>query len=97
MYYKIKLSEYIENDISEISNNLYFLSKSKEIAKNYYNLLYAWIYSLNFLPKRYQKYIWKYRSLNIKWYKIFYEVNNSKKEVYIYRVLSQKQDYINYL
>lgn len=45
MYYKIKLSEYIENDISEISNNLYFLSKSKEIAKNYYMLEYIhWIF-----------------------------------------------------
>ena len=54
MYYKIKLSEYIENDISKISNNLYFLSKSKEISKTYFDLLYAWIYSLNFLPERYQ-------------------------------------------
>ena len=97
MYYKIKLSEYIESDISEIVNNLYFLSKSKKISTTYFNLLYAWIYSLKFLPERYQKYIWKYRSLNIKKYKIFYEVNNSTKEVYIYRVLSQKQDYINYL
>ena len=67
MYYKIKLSEYIENDISEISNNLYKISNSKKIAKNYYNLLYAWIYSLTFQPERYQIYIWKYRSINVSW------------------------------
>ena len=97
MYYKIKLSEYVENDISEISNNLYNISKSKNIARVYFDLLYAGIYSLNFLPERYQKYIGKYRSLNIKWFKIFYEVKNTTNEVYIYRVLSQKQNYEDYL
>jgi plasmid stabilization system protein ParE len=49
------------------------------------------------MPEIYQVYILDYRTINHKWYKIFYKIDEIKKEVFIYHILSQKQNYINYL
>ncbi len=97
MKYRVNVLETAEIDIINIYNFVLNNSKSKSISNKIFYELYSRINSLNFMPEIYQIYILDYRTINHKWYKIFYKIDEIKKEVFIYHILSQKQNYINYL
>ena len=97
MNYKIKILDTAENDIINIYNFIFNNTKSKKLSDKIFYELYSRINSLTFMPEMYQIYIDKYRSINHKWYKIFYKINKKNREVIVYNILSQKQNYINFL
>jgi plasmid stabilization system protein ParE len=50
--------------------------------------LFKVIFSLEFMPEMYQKYLWEYRRVIVKWsYKIIYKIEEEKKKVIIIRVI----------
>lgn len=92
MFYDIEIPECVENDIAQLSDYIYRFSFSKEISKQVYNELYKTIFSLEFLPYRFEIYAWDYRRVIVKWsYKIFYRIDEHNKKVIIIRVLRTEQ------
>ncbi len=79
---------------------LEFLEKQfvsqKVILDVYYSIKWT-ISSLDFMPERYAKIYKNYRRTLTKKYSIFYKINENKKEVIIYRILHQSQDFAKYL
>lgn len=88
MFYKIVIRKAVYDDIFELSDYVFRTSFSIEIAKKIYDDLYACIFSLDFMPNRYEIYFWEYRRIILKWsYKIIYKVNEENKKVIIIRVM----------
>lgn len=93
MFYKIEIPNIVKNDIYNLSDYIYRFSFSKQIANKVYNDLYSAIFSLNFLPNRFEKSIWEYRRIIVDWnYKIFYRVDEENKKVIIIRVFRSEQN-----
>jgi len=88
MFYKVEIPDFVKQDIDKLTNYIYNASFSKIIAKKIYNELYRVIFSLNFMPEMYQKYLWEYRRVIVKWsYKIIYKIDKKNKKVIIVRVI----------
>jgi plasmid stabilization system protein ParE len=91
--YYIEISPDVDNDIIELTDYIYRMSFSENIAWNLYNELYAKIYSLSFMPEMYQKVLWEYRvALVKKTYRIFYRVEEENKKVIIVRIIRTDQN-----
>lgn len=87
MFYKIEIPNIVHEDIYELSEYVFRFSFSREISKKIYDDLYANIFSLDFMPNRYQVYFWEYRRIIVNWsYKIIYKVDEESKKVIIIRV-----------
>lgn len=96
MFYKIVIRDAVHIDINELSDYIYRFSFNQEIAKKIYDDLYKAIFSLEFLPYRFEKYIWEYRRIIVQWsYKIFYKIDEENKKVIITRVIRTEQDLNN--
>lgn len=96
MFYKIVIRDVVHIDINELSDYIYRFSFNQEIAKKIYDDLYKAIFSLEFLPYRFEKYIWEYRRIIVQWsYKIFYKIDEENKKVIITRVIRTEQDLNN--
>jgi len=93
MFYNIEIPPIVILDIKELSDYIYRLSLNQEISRKIYDDLYKSIFSLNFLPYRFEKYIWEYRRIIVKWsYKIFYKIEEDNKKVIIIRVIRTEQE-----
>jgi hypothetical protein len=57
MFYKIEIPVIVEKDIEELTEYIFRFSYDKEISMKIYNELYKAIFSLEFMPRRYMKYI----------------------------------------
>lgn len=87
MFYKIVIRDVVHEDIYELSEYVFRFSFSREISKKIYDDLYANIFSLDFMPNRYQVYFWDYRRIIVNGsYKIIYKVDEESKKVIIIRV-----------
>lgn len=87
MFYKIEIPQIVHNDINNLSDYIFRFSFSKEIAKKVFDNLYSSIFSLDFMPNRYETYFWEYRRIIVNWsYKIIYKVDEKEKKVIIIRV-----------
>jgi len=87
MFYKIEIPNIVHNDIIELTDYVLRFSFSKEVAKKIYDNVYSSIFSLDFLPNRYEIYFWEYRRIILNWsYKIIYKVDEKEKKVIIIRV-----------
>jgi len=96
MFYKVVIRDQVHDDIDELTEYIYRFSFDINVAKKIYNELYKVIFSLDFLPFRFEKYIWEYRRIIIKWsYKIFYRVDDAQKKVIIIRVTRTEQENID--
>ena len=97
MHYRIiKTSKYeldILNIIDYLEDN--FVSK-KNMSSLFSEILWT-INSLNFIPERFSEIFKDYRRALVKNYSIFYKIDENKKEVIIYRILHQSQNFIEYL
>ncbi len=97
MFYKIVIRDVVHEDIYELSEYIFRFSFSKEISKKIYDDLYTNIFSLNFMPNRYQVYFWEYRRIIVNWsYKIIYKVEEKNKKVIIIRVFRTENSQENY-
>ena len=83
MFYKIEISNLAYKDILDLTTYIYEISYSYSIAKKIYDNLYQAIFSLEFMPYRFEKYIWEYRRLIVDWkYKIIYRIEEKKRKEY---------------
>ena len=88
MLYKIEISDVVYSDIKELTDYLYNISYSKILSDKLADELFRVIFSLNFMPEMYQKYLWEYRRIIVKWsYKIIYKIEEENKKVIIIRVI----------
>ena len=87
MGYKIIISDDAEKDLFNISDYIERVSFSEIMAKKIIAEILSWIYALNLFPYMYPKIYKEYYSLSIRNRRIFYEVNEVKKEVVIYMIL----------
>lgn len=93
MFYNIVIRDLVHEDINELSDYIYRFSFSEEIASKIYNDIYSAIFSLDFLPYRFEKYIWEYRRLIVNWnYKIIYKIEEKNKKVIIIRVFRNEKN-----
>lgn len=93
MLYRVVIRDVVHDDINDLSEYIYRFSFSKEIAKKVYDDLYSAIFSLNFLPNRFEKSIWEYRRMIVNGnYKIVYKVDEEGKKVIIIRVFRTEQN-----
>ena len=86
-----------KNDIENIL--IYLLNENiwKSLVIKIKNLIYSWIFGLEYFPEKCPIYFENYRRLLIKSYSIYYEIDEINKKVIIYRVLHQAQNYEKYL
>ena len=95
MFYSIDISEEFLNSLEKILDYVFRFSFSLETSKKTYNEIMSSIYWLSLFPSRFQKFNDKYLVMTIKWkYRVFYFINESKKEVNIYDIFTSKQNYI---
>lgn len=93
MLYKIEISDLVYNDIKNLTDYLYFVSYSKILSDKLADELFRVIFSLNFMPQMYQKYLWEYRRVIVKWsYKIIYKIDEKNKKVIIIRVIRTERN-----
>jgi len=57
MIYIVEIPEIVRKDINDLTEYIFKNSFSKIIAKKIYDELYKKIFSLNFMPEMYQKYL----------------------------------------
>jgi hypothetical protein len=61
MFYEVEIPEIVISDINELTEYIFRFSFSKNISKKVYDKLYKTIFSLNFMPEMYQRYLGEYR------------------------------------
>lgn len=93
MFYEIEIPPIVVNDIQELSDYIYRFSFDADMSRKIYDDLYKKIFSLNFLPNRYETYIWEYRRIIVQWsYKIFYKIDEDHRKIIIVRVLRSENN-----
>lgn len=97
MYYKIIKTSTLKIDIKEKLDFLKNRWVSEKVLNDVFLTINWTIKSLDFYPHRFQKVYKDYRRTLIKKYSIFYKINEEEKEVLIYRVLHQSQNFKKYL
>jgi len=97
MHYKIIKTSKYELDILNIIDYLEDNFVSKKIMSSLFSEILWTINSLNFIPERFSENFKDYRRALVKNYSIFYKIDENKKEVIIYRILHQSQNFIEYL
>lgn len=86
-YYQVKIRTAVHNDIESFSDYIFRHSFSREIANKISTKIYQTIFSLAFMPYRFEEYIEWYRRVILDWkYKIIYRVEEKNKKVIIIRI-----------
>ena len=80
-----------------IYNYLYEITFNLEVSKNFVNEIYKKYLYLQMFPNMYQNTYKNFKTIQIKSYKVFYKVDEIKKEVTVYRVLWVSQDFREYV
>jgi len=57
MFYEIVIRDQVHDDIIELTDYIYRFSFNKNISKKVYDNLYKSIFSLDFMPNRFEKYL----------------------------------------
>lgn len=95
--YKVKIEYDFFDDLNNISEYIFRSTFSKTITKNLSNEILKTLLVLNLFPLMYELKYKNFRCITIKSYSIFYIVNENKKEVYVYRIFWQSQDFKEYI
>jgi len=95
--YNIKVNDKAVLDLSWIYNYLYEITFSLDFSKNFVQEVYKKYLYLKIFPYMYQNTYKDFKTIQIKSYKIFYKVDDSKKEVVIYRILWANQNFSEYV
>ena len=80
-----------------IYNYLYEITFNLEVSKNFVNEIYKKYLYLQMFPNMYQNTYKNFKTIQIKSYKVFYKVDEIKKEVTVYRVLWSSQNFREYV
>ena len=92
--YKIIIPDYVMEDIFDIKEYIFRMSFSIETANKIYNEIMANILALKVFPLMYPFFKWNLRVMTVrKKYRVFYEINDFKKEVTIQYIFWVEQDY----
>ena len=92
--YKIIIPNYVMGDIYEIKEYIFRMSFSIDTANKIYNEIMASILTLRIFPLAYPVFQNDLRVLTVrKNYRVFYKVNELKKEVKVYYIFWTEQDY----
>ena len=99
MEYKVRITEFAEEELKNIYNYIYQNLKEPQIAKRVVNKIEQEIYRLKISPHLYQEVYIKprnerYRRAIIGKYIILYKIEENKKEVLIFRIFYGKKDYL---
>ncbi len=97
MEYNIKFWEKINDDLKNIWDYIERMTFSKEKSEQLVQEILSSIMILSKLPHMYQVFYKKYHSLTVKNKRIIYYIDENKKIVVIYRILSWYQNYQDYL
>ena len=95
--YKIKLNSEFKSDLNDLSEYLFRMSFSKEISQNISDEIIKKLLNLMIFPSMYQTTYRDFKTIQIKSYKIFYKIDEIKKEVIIYRILWASQNFREYV
>ena len=101
MKYKVIRSDLAEQDLMSIVNYIADDSKNIDVALNYLDKLERPIMKLSDFP--YMGVIPRYKSIRIQGFRVliveshlvFYKIDESVKQVIVYRIFHSKQDYQN--
>ncbi len=91
--YEIIILNEVELQIENILNYIYLNTYNKNLVKKISDLLYWSCYSLKYFPYRFQIWFDNVRILNVKNFRIFYEIFEKERKVVIFQILWQSQDY----
>ncbi len=91
---KINFKISARQDLKNIKEYIFRMSFSLENSNKIYNEIMANIFALKIFPLMYPIFKWWIRVMTVrKKYRIFYEVNENKKEVIILYIFWAEQDY----
>lgn len=94
--YSIDITPKADEDIYEILEYIFMSSFNHGLVNEIRDSIYQKIYSLGFMPQKFQKVLWDYRGVIVKKsYRIFYRIDEKNKLVIIVRVLRSEQNYEN--
>jgi len=91
--YEIVILNEVDSQIQNILNYIYLETYNKDLVKNISDIIYWACNSLKIFPYRYQIWFNNIRILNIKTFRIFYEIFEEEERVVIFKILWQSQDY----
>lgn len=95
--FKLKVEKEFLEDLNNISEYIYRETYSLEITQTLSDEIIKSILILQLFPFMYSKKYKEFRCINIKSYQIFYIVNELNKEVNIYRIFWESQDFKGYI
>ncbi|USN57938.1 MAG: type II toxin-antitoxin system RelE/ParE family toxin [Candidatus Peribacteria bacterium] len=94
MFYIVEIPPSVIKEIDRLSDYVFRFSFSGDIAKKVYDNLFRGIFSLEFMPYRFQQVLGDYRVVVVKGsYRVFYKIDETNKKVIIIRVLRSEQDF----
>ena len=91
--YEIIILNKADAQINNILEYIYKETYDKNLVKNISDILYWASNSLKTFPYRYQIWFENIRILNIKSFRIFYEIFEEEDKVVIFQILWQSQDF----
>ena len=95
--YKIEVNEKAILDLNWIYDYLYEITFSLDFSRDFVQDVYKKILYLKLFPSMYQNTYKNFKTIQIKSYKIFYKVNETKKIVTIFRILWASQNFREYI
>lgn len=95
--YKVKIEDDFFEDLNNISEFIFRETFSKEITQKVSDDIVKTLLILNLFPLMYSKKYRDFRCIVIKSYNIFYKVDEIKKEVYVYRIFWESQNFKEYI
>ena len=95
--YKVKLNDEFKSDLNDISEYIFRISFSKEITQKISDEITKKLLNLIIFPNMYQNTYKDFKTIQIKSYKVFYKVDETKKEVIVYRVLWASRNFREYV
>lgn len=92
--YKVIIDPNAQLDLNRILDYIFRFSFSSITVNKIYDEIMSKIYGLQVFPKLYPVFKWDFRVMTVrKNYRIFYKINEAKKEVIIYYIFSSRENY----
>lgn len=95
--YKIVILPIARLNLQNIYDYLLEKTYNHEIAKSVIDEIYKKTIYLKIFPNIYQNTYKDFKTIQIKSYKVFYKIDESKKEVIVYRILWASQNFREYV
>lgn len=97
MLYSVRFLSDAQYDLRNIAEAVFQITLEKDFTEKYVNEIIAHTLSLSLFPRRHPIYYKGLHCIQVKRYRVFYQVHDSIKEIRVHRILSAFQDYQNFL